>query len=95
MKAARWIYEWIVKPSVLGFMLLCTATLIKFYTEHVALSDASRVDLGYPFRFYSSFQLNGNPYFNHGGSVDALLLDFLVFYVVVILFKLLTILIKK
>src|SRR5690242_6408951 len=66
---------------IFGIVILCTYFIKKngLYEFH----------LGYPFQFYEQFKLNGNAFVNFGWDVEALLLDFMIYWSISLLLSLL------
>ncbi len=52
------------KILYLIFILLVTNTI--FFIKEYIFNDSSRVEIGFPFKIYESFQVNENPFRNSG-----------------------------
>ena len=68
--------------SVLVFFSISFLYVI-YRISPITIGDTYDLSIGFPFKYYQQFQVTGNPYLNSSWSVNNLLLDCLITWVVV------------
>ena len=68
--------------SVLVFFFISFLYVI-YRISPITIDDTYYIPIGFPFKYYQQFQITGNPYLNSSWSVNNLLLDCLITWVVV------------
>lgn len=76
----------IFKGTILSTLVFFSVSFLPFLYKISPLTrgeDSYKLDIGFPFKYYSQFQLRGNDFLNSGWNVNNLVLDCVIYWIVI------------